>query len=156
MDGPTLGLPLGINKSSQSATADVIMAYCRASGLELGLWAHQLQAFSLPINCPWLPLSLPMPTDSLGLPIYIGTLTSILFLLFSLGDPYLSKYDESPDQELVKAFWSFNTMKRTARSVVAKKRPETLPPRTPIEVVEHGRWHLSHSSLDIPMAYLEM
>jgi hypothetical protein len=54
MDGPTLGLPVGIDtlminillhtKSSQPATADVITAYCTPSGLELGLWAYWLRA----------------------------------------------------------------------------------------------------------------
>jgi hypothetical protein len=54
MDGPTLGLPVGIGtlkidllhqtKSSQPATADVITAYRIASGSELGLWAHRLRA----------------------------------------------------------------------------------------------------------------
>jgi hypothetical protein len=54
MDGPTLGLLVGIGtlminilphtKSSQPATADVITAYHTASGLELGLWAYWLRA----------------------------------------------------------------------------------------------------------------
>jgi hypothetical protein len=48
-------------------------------------------------------------------------------------------------------------MRRTARSVVAKKRAETLRATSPVEAVEHGRWQLSCSSLDMPMSYnLEM
>jgi hypothetical protein len=79
-----------------------------------------------------------------------------LYLLHALGDPYLGKYNESPGLELTKAFWSFNTIWRTARSVVAKKRAKTRRKATPLETVEHGRWRLSRSSLDMPTAYLEM
>jgi hypothetical protein len=74
----------------------------------------------------------------------------VLFLLRSLGNAYLSKYNKSPGRDLIKAFLSFNTMRRTARLVVAKKRAETLRAATPVEVVEHERWQLSCSSLDIP------
>jgi hypothetical protein len=59
MDGPALGLPVGIGtlmidllpqaKSSQPATVDVITAYSTASLMELGLWAHQLHAL-LPVG----------------------------------------------------------------------------------------------------------
>jgi hypothetical protein len=168
MDGPSLGLPMGIGtlmidllpqtKSSQAATADVIMAYRTASGLELGLWAHRLRAL--------------LPADQLRPAAFILAhanrrpwtsrvyrytyLYPVLFLLRSLGDPYLSKYDESPGRELIKAFWCFNTLRRTAQLVVAKKRPETLRAATPVEVVEHGRWRRNRSSLDMPLAYLEM
>jgi hypothetical protein len=168
MDGPSLGLPMGIGtlmidllpqtKSSQAATADVIMAYRTASGLELGLWAHRLRAL-LPAD--QLPPAAFILAHANGWPwtshFYRYTyLYPVMFLLRSLGDPYLSKYDESPGRELIKAFWSFNTMRRTARSVVAKKRPETLQAATPVEVVEHGRWRRNRRSLDMPMAYLKM
>jgi hypothetical protein len=73
----------------------------------------------------------------------------------SLGDAYLSKYDESPGKELQKAFHGFNTLQRTGRSVASKKRAQTARHAFPSEVVEHGRWRLNRSSLNMPLAYLQ-
>ncbi len=71
----------------------------------------------------------------------------------SLGDPYLEKYDETKGKELIKAFHSFNTMRRSTRPIASKKRPQTIRMVTPAEVIEHGRWWINRSSLDMPMAY---
>ncbi len=66
----------------------------------------------------------------------------------------MNKYDETPGRELIKAFHGFNTMHQTGRTVASKKRAATLRAATPAETVEHGRWCLNRSSLDMPMAYL--
>jgi hypothetical protein len=79
----------------------------------------------------------------------------LLSLMRSLGDAYLSKYDETPGRELIKAFCGFNTMRRTGCTVAFKKQATTLCATTPGETVEHGCWRLSRSSLDMPLAYLE-
>jgi hypothetical protein len=73
----------------------------------------------------------------------------------SLGDAYLSKYDEPPGKELQKAFHGLNTLRRTGRSVASMKRTQTARHASPSEVVEHGRWRLNRSSLDMPLAYLQ-
>ncbi len=165
--GPTMGLPINVGvillkllaqtKSSQTASADVVLAYKTASGLPLGDWFHMLVAL--------LPARETSP-ESFVLSFRDGRAWSshhyrytymypLLSLMRSLGDAYLSKYDETPGRELIKAFHGFNTMRRTGRTVASKKRATTLCAATPAETVEHGRWRLSRSSLDMPLAYLE-
>ena len=165
--GPMMGLPLHVGvilvkllpqtKSSQAATADVVLAYRTASGLPLGDWFHRLAI--------WLPAQETSP-DSFVLSFRDGWawtshhyrytyMYPVLSLMRSLGDAYLSKYDDTPGRELIKAFHGFNTMRRTGRTVASKKRDTTLRAATPAETVEHGRWRLSRSSLDMPLAYLE-
>jgi hypothetical protein len=68
---------------------------------------------------------------------------------------YLSKFDDSPGKELTQAFWSFNMYRRSGRTIVSKKRAQTLRAATAPETIEHGRWRLSRGSLDMPLAYLE-
>jgi hypothetical protein len=79
----------------------------------------------------------------------------LLGLMRYLGNAYLSKYNETPGKELQKAFYGFNTLRRTGRSVASKRCAQTSRAGTPAEVVEHGRWRLAHSSLDMPLAYLQ-
>ena len=79
----------------------------------------------------------------------------LLALQCSLGDPYLAKFDESLGKGLVENFWSFNMYRRGGRNHVSRKRPSNSCKVTPAEVVEHGRWRISCSSLDMPTAYLE-
>jgi hypothetical protein len=137
--------------------ADVVMAYTSASGISLGRWFNRLEAL--------LPTSECMP-DAFIMAHRDGRAWSshyyrythfypVLGLMRSLGDPYLKKYDETKGNELIKAFHSFNTMRRSARSIASKKRPQTIRMATPAEVSEHGRWRLNRSSLDMPTAYLE-
>jgi hypothetical protein len=120
--GPTMGLPLNVGvilvkllpqtKSSQAATADVVLAYQTASGLSLGNWLHQLAAL--------LPAHESGP-DSFVLSFRDGRawtshhyrykyMYPVLSLMRSLGDAYLSKYDKTPGRELIQAFHGFNTM----------------------------------------------
>jgi hypothetical protein len=165
--GPTMGLPINVGvillkllaqtKSSQTAIADVVLAYKMASGLPLGDWFHMLVAL--------LPVRETSP-ESFVLSFRDGRAWSshhyrytymypLLSLMLSLGDVCLSKYDKTPGRELIKAFHGFTTMRRTGRTVASKKRATTLCAATPAETVEHGRWCLSRSSLDMPLAYLE-
>lgn len=165
--GPALGLPAGVGailckllpqtKSSQTSTADVVLAYTTALGLSLGKWLHRLQQI--------LPQQQLVPeayviSHANGLPwtshYYRHTyFYPALYILRALGDPYLARYDDSPGKELTKAIWSFNTYRRTGRSIVSKRRARTLRAATAPETVEHGRWRVSRSTLDMPTAYLE-
>jgi hypothetical protein len=149
-EGPTMGLPRGIGvilakllcqtKSNQVATADVVMAYTSASGISLGRWFNLLEAL--------LPMSECIPNASIMAHLDGRAWTShyykhthfypVLGLMRSLGDPYLKKYDETKGKELIKAFHSFNTMRRSARSIAPKMRPQTIRMATPAEVIEHG------------------
>ena len=165
--GPELGLPLGMGvvamdllpqtKSNQTATADVIIAYTTASGKSLGRWLSRL--WSLCPRSERLPSSYVLCHKS-GLPwtshyfryTYVYPLLS---LQRSLGDPFLLKFDESPGKGLAENFWSFNMYRRGGRGMVSKKRPGNTRAATPAETVEHGRWRINRSSLDMPTAYLE-
>jgi hypothetical protein len=165
--GPTLGLPTGIGvilakllpqmKSNQVATADVVMAYTWASGMSLGLWFNCLEALLPPSEC--MPAAFIMAhCEGRAWTSHYYRYTHfypVLGLMRSLGDPYLKKYDETKGKELIKAFHSFNTMRRSAGSIASKKRPQTIPMAAPAQVIKHGRWRINRSSLDMPTAYLE-
>jgi hypothetical protein len=76
-----------------------------------------------------------------------------LAVLQATGDPYLAKYADLA--AIIAAFWSFNLHRRTGRSIVSKKRVATIRVATAAETIEHGRWRLTRSSLDMPLAHLE-
>lgn len=166
-DGPTLGLPFGIGviqlkllaqtKSNQAAAADMIIAYTSASGLPPGRWLQRLRALLRADKQGPDSIILAHPDGRAWTShFYRYTyLYPLLGLMRSLGDAYLSKYDETPGKELQKAFHGFNTLRRTGRSVASKRRAQTSRAGSSAEVVEHGRWRLSRSSLDMPSAYLQ-
>lgn len=166
-DGPTVGLPTGIGvvlltllaqtKSSQTATADVVIAYTTVSGLSLGTWLHRLRACLNPRELQPDSFVIASPSGvAWSSHHYRYTyLYPALSVLRATGDAYLRKYDGSPGKTLQAALWGFNTQRRTGRSVVSKKRATTSRKATPAEEVEHGRWRLSRSSLSMPLAYLE-
>jgi hypothetical protein len=79
----------------------------------------------------------------------------LLALQRTLGDAYLAKFDESLGKGLAKNYWSFNMYRRGGRNHVSRKRASNTRAATPAEVVEHGRWRVSRSTLDMPTAYLE-
>jgi hypothetical protein len=160
--GPTLGLPLGIGaillklleqtKSNQFSRADMEIAYTTASGLSAGKWYQRLYDL--------LPPDARQPRQFLFAHDDGRAWTShyfrhhhfypALFVKRELGDQYLSRFDD-----LRAIFWGFNTMRRTGRSVAWKKRAQTIRKAAPSEVVEHGRWKIQRSTLDMPAAYLE-
>jgi hypothetical protein len=166
-DGPTIGLPPGCGaiqlvlldqtKSSQSSTADVVIAYITASGLSLGQWLERLQANS--------PAHMLLPTSRLLTHPSGVAWTShyyrhkhlypALAVCRALGDPFFSTLDDTAGNGIPERFWSFNTQRRSGRSEVSRKPQWTLRAATNAEVVEHGRWRISRSTLDMPLAYLE-
>jgi hypothetical protein len=127
-------------KSNQVATADVVMAYISASGISLGRWFNRLEALLPPSEC--LPTAFIMAhCDGRAWTSHYYRYSHfypVLGLMRSLGDPYLKKYDETKGKELIKAFHSFNTMRRSARSIASKKRPQTIRMAAPAEVLADG------------------
>jgi hypothetical protein len=165
--GPSVGLPPGVGilllklleqtKSMQFAIADVVIAFTTASGLSLGTWLARLRAESTPgqvgvgahiiashDGTPW--------TSHFYRHRY---LYPALAVCRANGDSFLCTIDDTPGNTIALRFWSFNTQRRSGRSEVSKKRLWTLRAATPAEVVEHGRWRISRSSLGMPLAYLE-
>jgi hypothetical protein len=165
--GPSEGLPLGLGvvkcdlqdqtKSSQTHMVDVCIAYATLSGKSLGWWIELYRSL--------------LPTPSLAPSAYLishadGTpwtshffrytyVYPLLALQSSMGDQYLMKFDESPGRGLVENLWSFNMYRLGGRGQVSRKRPSNARKATTAEVVEHGRWRVSRSTLDMPTAYLE-
>jgi hypothetical protein len=166
-DGPTMGLPLGIGiillrlleqtKSLQFATADVVIAYLTASGLNTGMWLHRLRALSTPEELTPDAFLFTHEDGTLGTSHFYRHrfLYPALHICRAQGDPFLSTTDDIPGNIIPDRIWSFNTQRRSGRSEVSKKRSWTLRAATPAEVVEHGRWRISRSSLYMPLAYLE-
>jgi hypothetical protein len=68
---------------------------------------------------------------------------------------FLATIDDTPGNTIPFCSWSLNTQRGSGRSEGSKKRLWTLRAATLAEVVEHGRWRLSRSSLDMLKAYLE-
>jgi hypothetical protein len=166
-DGPTLGLPPGFGvvqtglleqtKSSQYFKADVVIAYHTASGLCLGLWIERLREH-LPASA-LTPASFVIahPSGACWTSHYYRHkfLYPALVSCRASGDPFLSKINNTPGNTIPERFWKFNTQRRSGPSEASKKRPWTIRAATNTEVVEHGRWRISRSSLDMPLAYLE-
>jgi hypothetical protein len=73
----------------------------------------------------------------------------------TLGDAYLAKFDETMGKGLIENYWSFNMYRRGGRNHVSRKCASNRRAATPAEVVEHGRWRISRSTLDMPTSYLK-
>jgi hypothetical protein len=162
LHGASLGLPNGLGaillklleqtKSNQTAQADMALSYVTASDMSLGLWLERL-VFLVPVEqCSLDDLVIAHPDGRAWTSHYFRHtfLYPALLILRTSGDPYLARFEDIPT-----AFWGFNTLRRTGRSIVWKKREQTIRKATPSEVVEHGRWNISRSSLDMPLAYLD-
>ena len=71
------------------------------------------------------------------------------------GDVALRPYIDSPGNSIEEKFWSMHSYRRGGRSQVSRRRPGIVRAASKLEVVEHGRWRVKRSSLDMPTAYLE-
>jgi hypothetical protein len=123
---------LAQTKLSQAAAAHVNVAYTSASGLSPGNWLQQLRALLRPDKQGPEDFIIAHPDGHAWTSHYFWYtfLYPLLGLMQSLGNAYLSKYDESPGKELQKAFHGFNyfnTLRQTGRSVASKKRSDGLP-----------------------------
>jgi hypothetical protein len=166
-DGPTIGLPrllgailltlLEQTKSSQHAVTDVVLAYTTYSGLSIGNWFELLAADLSLGETESDAFVLQQPNGSAWTSHFYRHkfLYPALYACQASGDAFLKQFNGINRPTIPAAFWSFNTQRRTGRSNASKKRPFTYRAATAAEVVEHGRWHLSRSSLDMPLAYLE-
>jgi hypothetical protein len=166
--GPSLGLPAGFGvvmytmllqtKSSQYFTADVVIAYTTASGLSMGWWLETLKANLTPEELDPDAYIMAQPNGSAWTSHYYQhtfLYPAALAVCRALGDPFLRTFDDSPGNTMLERIWSFNTQRRSGRSEVSRKRPWTLCAATNAEVIEHGRWRISRSTLNMPLAYLE-
>jgi hypothetical protein len=167
VDGPTIGLSPGFGvcqyvlaestKSSQASQADVVIAYTTASGLSLGLWLDSLRD-NLPASALVPAAHILAPPSGIPWTSHYYRhkfLYPALAVCRALGDPFLQTFDDSPGNSIPERIRSFNTQRRSGRSEASRKRPWTLRAATNTEVVEHGRWRISRSTLDMPLAYLE-
>jgi hypothetical protein len=146
------------SKSSQARVADMVIAYETAAGKNLGWWLSTLRnILPYPGRVP-SSYVLCHPNGSPWTSHYFRYthIYPLLSLQRSLGDAYyLAKFDETIGKGLAENYWSFNMYRRGGRNHVSRKRPSNLRQATTAEVVEHGRWRISRSTLDMPTAYLE-
>jgi hypothetical protein len=166
-DGPSEGLPVGMGvlqldlqaqtKSSQSRTADMVVAYATASGKDLGWWLAHLW-LTLPQSRRILTAYVICHDSGLPWTSHYYRYTHVYPLLAvqrTLGDAYLAKFDETVGKGLIENYWSFNMYRRGDRNHVSRQRASNIRAATPAEVIEHGRWRISRSTLDMPTSYLE-
>jgi len=167
-DGPSVELPLGMGailalllpdtKSSQTITADVVMAYTTASGLSLGKWLHRLRAAlglaSIPVSDDFLFVH---ADGSPWTSKYYRTtyLYPFLHMQRLADDLHLKPFDGvGAHQSLEEVFYSLHSYRRGGRSEVSKARPVPLRRATDDEVNEHGRWRVKRSNMKMAQLYL--
>jgi hypothetical protein len=148
-------------KTNRASVADVIIAFCTASGLCVGKWILRMRLFCI-------------PNSTLDHPSEWSTDDRLLFshdagrvwdsdfyrhaYLFPLlqaqrleGDPYLRKYDGSPGHSITEAFFSMHSYRRGGRTHVSKPGARRKP--TMEEINEHGRWRRRRSSESMAEQY---
>jgi hypothetical protein len=127
-----------------------VVAYLTASGLSPGMWLQRLYDLT--------PSAERASTDFVFI-LDDGTRWTSHYYRHRIcraqGGPFLNTMNDTPGNTVVNRLWGFNTQRRSGHSEISKKRAWTIRAATPAEVVEHGQWRISRSSLDMPLAYLE-
>jgi hypothetical protein len=143
-------------KTSQTRTADVVLAGETASGLNVMAWFDRI-GYNLPAGGQPADYIFVHPSGKRWDSHYFRH----TYLLPSLneqrlqGDAHLQRFDGSPGNSLAESFWAMHSYRRGARTQVSKTRSETIRGATSEEVNEHGRWRQKRSAMDMPTAYLE-
>jgi hypothetical protein len=132
-DGPTIGLPpmlgailmtlLEQTKSSQHATADVVVACITYSGLSLGNWLALLAA-DLPSGETESNAFVLCKSNGSAWTSHLYRhkfLYPALYACQASGDPFLRQFNGIDRPTIPMAFWSFNTQRRTGCSNASKK-----------------------------------
>ena len=163
-DGPRLGLPRGVGavgltllpstKGSQTAQADVWVAFTTASGLSLGTWWGRYLALT-DGSAPGL-LIFRHADDSPWNSAFFRHkfLYPWLHTLRMDGDPYLSHFDGTPGRSIPENFYSMGSFRRGARLDVSERQQGSVRKATKEERFEHERW-LQKKAPDIDVHYLE-
>ena len=163
--GPTMGLPIGIgmiqlflaeSKSSQTAKADIVIAYNTYGGLCPGLWLSRLYTISLQLGYTNSFLFRHPNGDPWTSSFYRYTfLFPLLLLQRADGDPILSNLPGAdPLTTIMTAFWSWHSFRRGGRTHVSINHEASARIATRDEVLEHGRWR-HQSTGDLPLHYKE-
>ena len=127
-------------KSSQDATADLVLAQKTASGLQLGQW--YTRCFQLRPK----HLSNLIFQDSIGSAWTSASYrtTHLLPLLNQQrleGDAYLAPYNGSaPELCLAHVVFTIHSFRSGGKSDASLKQPGSLWKGDPSERIEHGRW----------------
>lgn len=168
--GQRIGLPLGVGalllrllpatKSSQTLTADVIIAWTTSSGLSLGTWFNRLLdalrslgklhpdelLFQKPDGSPW--------TSHYYRHVFLYPL---LRAQRDAGDPLLQVVDESDSEHTFgHYFYSFHSLRRGGNTHATRKRENCARKATDSERVLHGRWRTKNLGKEpMPLHYVE-
>lgn len=147
-------------KSERSKTADVVVAHTTVSGLSAGFWLETIMSL-LELDIPDLEGNTTPIFQHQNGSAWDSRYFRQTFLWPSLheqrlaGDVALRPYIGSPGNSIEEKFWSMHSYRRGGRSQVSRRRPGIVRAASKLEVVEHGRWRVKRSSLDMPTAYLE-
>ncbi len=144
-------------KSSRSVTADVVIAWCTASGLQFGNWLELL--FTKMDALGWTDDDCTLFRDPrTGTPWTSRYYRhELLFPLLRLqraeGDPYLQQFDDDkPGHRFADKFTMFHLLRRGGRTHVTKQRPGCLRKAERLEVYSHARWRVinrGHEAVDV-------
>jgi hypothetical protein len=150
-------------KTCRSSVADVAVAFCTGSGLNLGTWL--LRAREMRVPGEQIGDTTNWRTDDrlifrkLNGQVWDSGyyrnnyLLPLLQLQRIAGDPYLQSYDGSAGRTLAEAFYSMHSYRIGARSHVSSKRPGCTRRATLDEINEHGRWRHRRSSESMAEQY---
>jgi hypothetical protein len=141
-------------KTCRSSQADIAIAFCTGSGLNLGKWLLRIRQSTPQAGMAqedWATDSRFVFNHDDGRPwdsAYFrhNYLIPLLHAQRLNGDPYLREYDGSPGKSLAEVFYSMHSYRRGARSHVSQRRPLCVRKATPEEVNEHGRWRRQRQS----------
>ena len=138
---------LPLSKTSQTVRVDVVAAWTTSSGLEYGFWTATLLDLlsALGFTTPGDPLYLMTPDSSRWYTSRLWRHSSFFPLLREqrdAGDLFLAAYTESADPatHFPVCFYSFHTLRISARSHVARKRAHCTRKATELETNLQGRW----------------
>jgi len=150
-EGPRHNLPVGAGaillrlnpstKSDRTKTADVVIAYRTASGIEAGRWLTTLRALARQLG--WGSGSLFRHRNG-SLWTSYSFRHNHLFPLLTLqqleGDAFLRVFDGTPGNTFADKFHSMHLYRRGGKTHTSRKREGCVRKATLDESVEHARW----------------
>jgi hypothetical protein len=168
-EAATKGLPPGIGvielsllpetKSDPSKTADIVVAFCTLSGLNLGKWASRLAEHESVIQGQlFSSTDYPVWTSRIFREKYAWPLLEAMRVQ---GEPTLKMFSDNVGKRIKDLVYSLHSWRRSGRSRVSRSARHNEPKpagsrrATPQEVYEHGRWEASKTNKteDMPARY---
>ena len=162
--GAACGLPPGLGfiefrllpepKSSPHQTADVVIAWETATGLQPGLWFSRLARFQPENGYGLFSTSKRRSWDS---KYFRSTyLWPFLDLQRQAGEPTLRAFTDVEGQRIQDKMYSCHSFRRGAATFTRKKQPHTSRGATKDEIYAHARWRRRFGTEDIDQHYTDL